>query len=175
MKNIIAMNRNQISTALGMILSLILLTGITSLQAQCSKPMPKDKILMNTSGSGNVIIHDYDVVAYVVANKTVKGQASFAVYYNNAVYRFTTLENKDTFKKEPAKYAPGFGGYCPVAASMGDVEDIENDQFDVYQGKLYLFMNKKAKGMWDRDKTAILAKATTNWPCLTEEEGKKTK
>ncbi len=152
-----------------------LMIGITALQAQCTLPMPKDKILMNTSGSGNVIIHDYDVVAYVVSNKSVKGQSSFAIYYNNAVYRFSTLENKEVFRKEPVKYASGFGGYCPVAASMGEVEDIENEQFDVYQGKLYLFMNKKAKGMWEKDKAAILTKATTNWPCLTEKAGKKLK
>ncbi|MDZ7646585.1 MAG: YHS domain-containing (seleno)protein [Cytophagales bacterium] len=88
------------------------------------------------------------------------------------MYRFSTVANKELFKKEPAKYAPGFGGYCPVAASMGDVEDIENDQFEVYNNKLYLFMNKKAKEMWQKDKVTILAKATANWPCLTHEKGK---
>ncbi len=149
--------------------------GLRNVQAQCTKPMPIDKILMNTSGSANVIIHDYDVVEYVVSNKPVKGQASQAVYFNHAVYRFSTDANKEAFKKEPARYAPDFGGYCPVAASMGDVEDIENDQFEVYSGKLYLFMNKKAKEMWIKDKVKILAKATANWPCLTAEEGKKIK
>lgn len=156
---------------------LTLLFSLTTyrLSAQCDKLMPKDKILMNTSGSANVIIHDYDVVEYAVNNKPVKGLSANAVYFNNAVYRFLTSANKETFKKSPIKYAPDFGGYCPVAASMGDVEDIENEQFDVFNGKLYLFMNKKAKGMWTKDKATILAKATANWPCLTEKEGKKIK
>lgn len=161
-------------TRLIFILSL-LIGGIQTVTAQCTKPMPTNRILMNTSGSGNVIIHEYDVVDYVISNRPVKGQASQSVYFNNAVYRFSTYANKEVFKREPVKYTPGFGGYCPVAASMGDVEDIENDQFEVYNGKLYLFMNKKAKEMWVKDKVNILAKATANWPCLTIDKGRKIK
>ena len=59
-------------------------------------------------------VQGYDVVAYF-SGKPVKGNASFAAVYQGVRYHFANEANKETFKKNAAKYEPQYGGWCAYA------------------------------------------------------------
>lgn len=40
----------------------------------------------------------------------MKGEPNLEATYNGALYRFVSPMNRETFEKNPAKYAPAYGG-----------------------------------------------------------------
>ena len=68
---------------------------------------------------------------------------------------------------------PQAGGFCIVAAAFGKVEDVDNEHFGVYNGKLYFNRNEKAATMWEKDKENLTAQGESMWPCLVREKGRK--
>ena len=110
-------------------------------------------------------IRGYDAVAYFTENKPVKGKAEFAHQWMGANWLFATAENRDKFKAEPEKYAPQYGGYCAYAmAEYANTVEIDPNAWTVEGGKLYLNYSKGVQATWDKNKTALIAKADKNWP-----------
>jgi len=52
--------------------------------------------------------HGYDVVSFFNGQPAV-GDDKFAVAVDGGTYRFTSQENLDKFKADPAKYEPAYG------------------------------------------------------------------
>ena len=57
-------------------------------------------------------IQGYDPVGYFNLGKAVKGKKEISVSYQGVVYNFSSVENKNTFLKNPAKHEPQYGGWC---------------------------------------------------------------
>lgn len=116
---------------------------------------------------GNVAIDGYDPVAYFKSNKAVKGKKELAVNHQGVVYYFSTMENKEEFKKSPAQYEPQYGGWCAYA--MGDAGEkvaIDPATFKILDGKLYLFYNKffnNTLKSWNKDEVRLKNSADANW------------
>src|SRR6185295_15819888 len=64
-------------------------------------------------------IGGYDPVAFFTEKKPVSGNDSIAYQWNDATWHFASLENRETFKANPEKYAPQFGGYCVYGTASG--------------------------------------------------------
>lgn len=88
--------------------------------------------------------------------------------YGGAIYYFQSSEDKDIFDKEPAKYAPQYGGYCAMAMTMGKLEDVDPNYFLVHDDKLLLQRNEKAHMMFSKDPDANHKKADENWAKLQQ-------
>ena len=52
--------------------------------------------------SNDVILAGYDAVAYFTEGKPVEGDAKYTAVYNDAIYRFSSADNRDTFREDPA-------------------------------------------------------------------------
>ncbi len=61
--------------------------------------------------SDGLALEGYDAVAYFKENLPREGKAEFTTDYNGAKWQFQSAENRDAFIKEPAKYAPQYGGF----------------------------------------------------------------
>ena len=59
----------------------------------------------------DVAIKGYDTVAYHTENRAVKGKSEFFYNWNDAIWYFSTAENRDMFVADPEHYAPQYGGY----------------------------------------------------------------
>jgi len=105
-----------------------------------------------------IAIKGYDPVAYFTEQKPVKR------LWNGAKWRFATAEHRDLFKADPEKYAPRYGGYCAYAVSQGKTADIDPEAWTVFNGKLYLNLNKDVQRLWDRKRKDYIRKADENWP-----------
>jgi YHS domain-containing protein len=117
--------------------------------------------------SDGVAINGYDPVAYFKMNKAVKGNKDLTVYAGGVTYYFSSEENKDEFKKSPAKYEPQYGGWCAYAmGKKGTKVDIDPATFKIIDGKLYLYYNRyfvNTLNYWNKDEPNLKKNADDNW------------
>jgi YHS domain-containing protein len=116
-------------------------------------------------------IQGYDPVAYFTDHKAVKGVAKFSSEYDGAKYLFASPEHKELFERDPAKYAPAYGGYCGYAASINRLSPVSPEWFQIEDGKLILQHNKKAFDLFNKELKENVVKADANWPGLVARNG----
>ena len=112
---------------------------------------------------GGVILKGYDPVAYVKENRPVKGDPKFSSTYRTATYHFASAANKAAFDKNPAKYAPQYGGFCAESMSRGQLADIDPNVFFVYKGKLFVCSSAKGAKTFYSNPEVNIKKADKNW------------
>ena len=69
--------------------------------------------------SKGVILNGYDAVAFFKQRKPVKGNPGIESTYQGATYLFASTADKADFDKDPAKYAPQYGGFCAYGVVHG--------------------------------------------------------
>lgn len=141
-------------------LSIALITSVSAQQADVRK---KEYNL----GKSGLAIQGYDPVAYFVSHKAVEGEKDIATVYNGVTYRFSSEQNRQTFKTNPAKYEPQYGGWCAYAmGSAGEKVEVDPETFKIVDGKLYLFYNKFLNNTlvsWNKDEQHLKNNADKNW------------
>lgn len=111
-----------------------------------------------------VAIRGYDTVAYFTEGKPVKGKSSIKTTWNGSTWQFSSQENLDKFKANPAKYAPAYGGYCAWAMAQGYTASTIPEAWDIKDGKLYLNYNLSIRKKWRTDIPGHIKKGDANWP-----------
>lgn len=147
---------------------LFLAVSMATLSVMAQDATALRKKQFNTeSGVG---IQGYDPVAYFRQNKSVKGSKDLAVNFDGVTYYFSSVENKEEFKKNPAKYEPQYGGWCAFAMGKdGSKVEVDPGTFKIIDGKLFLFYNKffnNTKKSWDKDEPNLKKSADMNWQKL---------
>lgn len=111
-----------------------------------------------------VILAGHDTVAYHTENKAVLGSTNITAVYQNAIYRFSSEQNRDRFVANPQKYAPAYGGYCALGAAFGKKFQVDGKAFEVVNGQLYVNKNLSVYETWKKDIPGNLKKSDANWP-----------
>lgn len=114
----------------------------------------------------NLALSGYDAVSYFKDGKPVVGKPAFRYKWMEAVWRFSSAENRDAFAKEPERYAPQYGGYCAFGTSQGHLVPGDPQAWKVVDDKLYLNYNKDVQKYWLQDIPGNIQKADDNWPKL---------
>ena len=73
-------------------------------------------------------------------------------------------QSAETFKSNPSKYLPQYGGFCAFAVAKGKKFDGDPHYADIVNGKLYLFVNAEIFEIYLKDSRNILARAEKMWP-----------
>lgn len=144
-----------------MILLSLLLVTFTAVADE-----PVNKTLFGNAVKG------YDVVAYFTDGKPVEGSSDHEVEWNGATWRFASAQHRNLFAKEPAKYAPQYGGFCAFGVSRGYAVGIDPEAWKIVGGKLYLNYNRDVQTEWVKDIPGYIAKADANWPKIVAEKKK---
>ena len=118
------------------------------------------------TNDNDVILAGHDAVAYFTENKAVLGSANYTAHYAGAVYRFSSAQNRDAFRAQPAKYAPAYGGYCALGTSFGKKFSVDGKAFEVVAGRLYVNKNLKVYKSWKKDIPVNIVKAEGQWPLI---------
>lgn len=118
---------------------------------------------VNVDESG-VALHGFDPLAYFSEERPLKGKPEHTAQWNGATYEFASSANRDTFLRDPAKYAPQFGGYCAYGVALGKKFDGDPNVWKIVGGKLYLNVNAEASKLWHQDIPGNVRKAEANWP-----------
>ncbi len=129
------------------------------------------KVYVNTDWWG-LALSGYDPVGYFTDGKAVAGKEEFVAKHQGATYRFASAEHRDLFAKDPAKYAPQFGGYCAWAVSQGYTANIDPNAFDIIDGRLIVQYSLDVREKFRKDTKGNLAAADANWPRILESKGK---
>jgi YHS domain-containing protein len=108
-------------------------------------------------------IGGYDAVAFFTESKPVKGSAEYSFEWKSAKWLFSSKANMESFKANPEKYAPQYGGYCAYGTAGGHKAPTEPDTWTVLDGKLYFNYNQKVKTLWDKDRPKYIDQANMNW------------
>jgi YHS domain-containing protein len=145
--------------------TLLVATALTITPVVIATPAAfADKDPVYTGRFSNTAVEGHDAVAYFTQGKPVKGSKDFSTEYQGAEFRFASAENLATFKADPAKYAPQYGGYCAWAVSQGMTAKGDADHWAIVDGKLYLNYNKKIQETWNEDRPGFITTANAEWP-----------
>ena len=118
-----------------------------------------------------VVAKGYDVVAYF-NNEAKEGNKEISTEYDGVKFYFSSQENLKTFKENPTKYVPQYGGFCAYAMGVkGSKVSINPETFEIREGKLYLFYNRGSTNtlsLWTKEGADQLkVKADKNWKKIT--------
>lgn len=127
----------------------------------------------NTNKDG-VVLDGYDVVAYHLKDKAIKGSSNISATYDDVTFYFSTEQNKSTFVRDPDKYVPKYNAYCAFAVGQNNAKVPANpDTFKMYNGELLMFFNDLYNGNkfntkipWNKAEKALSIQAETNWKQL---------
>ena len=116
---------------------------------------------------GGLALDGYDAVAYILQKKAIKGSKDQAVFYQGVTYYFSSVANKEEFKKNPSRFEPEYGGWCAYAmGEKGEKVSVDPKTFKIIDGKLYLFYNKFFNNTltdWNKNEVNLKKKADGNW------------
>ncbi|MGA2051832.1 MAG: YHS domain-containing (seleno)protein [Opitutales bacterium] len=133
-----------------------------------------EKVLVNVDQHG-LALQGYDPVAFFTQHKPVKGSAQFQGTYGTATYYFASTEDQAAFAKDPAKYAPQFGGFCAYGVAHGKTVPIEVDAFQIVDGRLLMQYDQDIRDSFNEDTQGNFLLAEKKWPTLVEQDGKAAK
>ncbi len=120
------------------------------------------------ANSNDIAINGYDTVAYFTQSEPIAGLPLLSTEWNGAIWLFATTKTLNMFIDNPEAYAPRFGGYCAYAASKGAIAPTTPEAWTVYEGKLYLNANLRARDLWRQDIPGNIAKGDANWPAILD-------
>lgn len=113
--------------------------------------------------SNGVILRGYDPVAYFTQQKPVKGDPKYQAKYQGAIYHFSSAANLATFKKNPSKYAPQFGGFCANGVRNKQLNDSDPNVFFIAKGRLYVCTSPEAKKEFRANEDEDIVAANKAW------------
>jgi YHS domain-containing protein len=131
-------------------------------QARARVSLEKGAHKLNLDSHG-VILKGYDPVAYFTKKKAVKGTPNYETNYQGAIYYFSSAANLATFKRNPSKYAPQYGGFCANGMKDRRVVDIDPTVFFIIKGKLYVCASPEAEKEFRSNEHRNTKKADQNW------------
>ena len=112
-----------------------------------------------------IALGGYDPVSYFDKSGPKEGKPAFSFVYRGVTYRFVSEENKKKFESDPVKWEPPYGGWCAWAVIDGDKVAIDPLNYEIIDGKVYLFYKGwlgNAKKKWDAKVTAETAPKTVS-------------
>ena len=111
----------------------------------------------------------YDVVSYFTAGVPIAGSDRYTAEFGGVKWQFASAENRDAFKKDPAHYAPQYGGFCSWGVSVGKLFDVDPvNGWQIVDGKLYLNFNTDINTTFSKDTAGYISKANRNWPTINQ-------
>jgi len=108
-------------------------------------------------------VQGYDVVSYQTGKRPIRGNGNFVHTYEGATYQFSSKKNLKAFKKDPAKYAPAYGGYCAFGVSVSKKFIGDPEVWRVVDGKLYLNLDTGIQAEWLKDVPGRIETANAEW------------
>jgi YHS domain-containing protein len=136
------------------------LVAVTLFFSACASSEKKGAEIFQKDGAA---IGGYDPVAFFTESKPVKGTADYNFQWKDAEWHFASQANLDSFKNNPQKYEPQYGGYCAFGTAEGHKAPTEVDTWTVLDGRLYFNYNQDVKKLWDEDRPKYIQQANNNW------------
>ena len=111
----------------------------------------------------HLMLFGADVVSYFTDRKDAKGSPAIKTVYKGVTFRFSKAEHKAMFDASPEKYIPQFGGYCTNGIVYGIPWGGDANNWEMIDGKLYMFGGKGSHDAFMLDVPRNMALANKYW------------
>ena len=108
-------------------------------------------------------IAGYCPVAYVEANRPVRGVRRHAVDHEGRTYWFVDAGAKAAYEAHPERYPVAFRGWSVVELARGDLEASDPEIFAVHEGTIYLLSSTTTREQFLADPDTFVELATKSW------------
>ena len=143
----------------------IAMLAVAALLAGCGTP----SATVHTSRGEDLMLLGFDPVAYFTEHKPVRGLHTIAATTDGRTYYFATPEHRDTFVASPARFEPQYGGFCSDGAAYAVKLGSDPTQFEIRDGRLFIFGDIIGHEMWLLDERGNIAHADAVWPGMRDE------
>lgn len=116
-----------------------------------------------TLGGMPLGLHGFDPVSMFQADAPQIGNAEFTSTFEGVDYYFASAKAQTAFEADPASVLPQFGGFCAFGVYVGKKLDGDVRYADIYEGKLYLFVNKVIFDKYLEDRETVIKGAFAKW------------
>jgi len=113
-----------------------------------------------------VALEGYDPVAYFTSGSARKADGTYSYLYEGLTWNFETSDNLESFKADPAKYVPVFGGFCAYELTDEELVYSKPEFWHIHNGQVYLFSRKSSQEKWFREMDTMIPKAQMQWDAL---------
>jgi len=124
---------------------------------------------VETSRGEQLMLLGFDPVAYFTDAKPMRGQHTLPATYEGRTYYFASDAHRTMFTSAPQKYEPQYGGFCsdgaPYAVKLGS----DPTQFEIRDGRLFIFGDIIGHEFWLLDERANVRHADELWPSIRDE------
>ena len=114
-------------------------------------------------GDKHLMLFGHDVVSYFTDRKHQKGSPEIKSVYKGVTFRFASAEHKRMFDAAPEKYMPQYGGYCTNGIVYGIPWGGDADNWEIIDGKLYMFGGQGSRDAFMLDVPRNMALANKYW------------
>jgi YHS domain-containing protein len=115
-------------------------------------------------------ISGYDPVAYFTDGKAVRGSGFHVAVVGGVTYAFASAEHQKLFEANPQKYLPAYGGYCAYGLGVGKKFVADPEVWRIFEGKLYLNLDKGIQQKWEKDIPGYITKGDANWVTVKDKK-----
>lgn len=111
----------------------------------------------------HLMLFGHDVVSYFTEKTHRAGNPQLKSVYKGVTFRFSKPEHKALFDASPEKYLPQFGGYCTNGIVYGIPWGGDANNWEMIDGKLYMFGGKGSHDAFMLDVPKNMALANKYW------------
>jgi len=126
----------------------------------------KETVAKATDSNAVPAIRGYDPISYHNVGRPIMGNGNHVSVYEGEQFLFINKENKAKFDSNPKKYAPAYGGWCAYGVAVNKKFHADPLVWEIVDGKLYLNLDNKIKGIWAKDISGNISKADNNWEAI---------
>ena len=114
-----------------------------------------------------VAIGGYSPVSYFEKGRAERGDERFAVIHEGRTYHLASSDQAETFRSDPAKYVPAYGGWCAYGMTIDQKFPTDPENFKIVDGRLMVFLRNDdtdARELWSKeDERTAVEKADRSW------------
>ncbi|MBI3372925.1 MAG: hypothetical protein HY017_14380 [Betaproteobacteria bacterium] len=130
----------------------LLLSGCGTINATVTDAAGRDLMLLG-----------HDPVSYFVHGKPQRGDPAFHATIDGKTYYFASAQHRALFLAGPQKYEPQFGGFCTNGVTYGVKLSSDPTEFEIIDGKLYIFGDVLGHEYWLLGREENLPHAHEMW------------
>jgi YHS domain-containing protein len=142
---------------------------ITVLGTTCTFAQTEAQRKQHFNTKKSIALEGYDPVSYF-SGKPKEGKSEYRITHHGVIYQFSSTANLNTFKSNPTKYEPAYGGWCAYAmGENGEKVKIDPETYKIIDNKLYLFYNFWGNNTltdWNKLEKKLKESADRNWEKL---------
>lgn len=154
------------------------LAGLVGLATAFAAPSSMVPAAAAAEPTSRAYLHAYNLPAHGVAldgyspvsyfdGVAERGDALFSVEHDGVTYHLTSADQVSTFRRDPQRFVPAFGGWCAFGMSVSDKFPVDPTNFMIVDGRLLVFLRNAgldARELWRKGNAVdLLRKAEAHW------------